>query len=273
MFDFEDVRLFAKPVPVPPFWVRLAGVSYCDATYFVAREHSEITVMEYIVSGTGTLTIGGETLHPSAGDVYILPKGSTHRYAADSKDPWVKIFINVCGTAVPSMLQGFGLQNQVLWQGCQEMYPIFSEMFETVQSNAPADVTMEKLGTLVMKLLWRLSTRRSEHSQEREEAEQLKEYIDANFQQDLTMDEIAGAIYRSNDYANKLFKRRFGITPYAYYIELKVSNAKALLQHTSLSIGQIAERLGYQSTPYFCRQFRRTTGMTASQFRACFRTD
>ena len=84
MFDFEDVRLFAKPVPVPPFWVRLAGVSYCDATYFVAREHSEITVMEYIVSGTGTLTIGGETLHPSAGDVYILPKGSTHRYAADS---------------------------------------------------------------------------------------------------------------------------------------------------------------------------------------------
>ena len=185
----------------------------------------------------------------------------------------MKIFINVCGTAVPSMLQGFGLQNQVLWQGCQEMYPIFSEMFETVQSNAPADVTMEKLGTLVMKLLWRLSTRRSEHSQEREEAEQLKEYIDANFQQDLTMDEIAGAIYRSNDYANKLFKRRFGITPYAYYIELKVSNAKALLQHTSLSIGQIAERLGYQSTPYFCRQFRRTTGMTATQFRACFRTD
>ena len=57
------------------------------------------------------------------------------------------------------------------------------------------------------------------------------------------------------------------MTPYAYYLELRVEKAKALLQHTALSIQQISEKLGYKSGKCFSEQFQYMTGMTATYYR------
>ena len=120
---------------------------------------------------------------------------------------------------------------------------------------------------LVMKLLSRLCEHEARDQRIPDEAQAMKRFIDNHYQQNLSMDEISASIYRSNDYSNKLFKRYYGITPYAYYLDIKMANAKSLLQRTSLSIKQIADRLGYKSDQYFSKQFHKYVGMTASQYR------
>lgn len=273
VFDFEDVRSFVAPKQMPSVWVEMSGLSYCDSTYRIDRVCSDVTVVEYVISGTGSLFVGGNTYHPSAGDIYILHEKSDHSYIADKKDPWVKIFVNLKGTAVPGMLQAFGLHKKALYSGCEELYPVFAELFEATKQDVPTDVIMEQCAMILTKLLSRMSSKVLQELQPTEEAKQLKNFIDSNYQRDLTMNEIASSIFRSNDYANKLFKRFYGNTPYAYYIEAKISHAKALLLHTSLSISQIAERLGYKNDQYFSKQFRKVTGMTATRFRAGFRDE
>lgn len=265
--SYEDIRSFVSPKQLPPVWIDLAGISYCDHTYRINRVHSDVTVIEYIISGTGSLVISGNIHHPSAGDIYILPEGTSHTYEADPKDPWVKIFMNLKGSAVPGLIKAFGLHQKVLYHGCQELYPIFISVFEAAKSDAPTDRIMEQCSMLLAKLLNRMNIMCFSDSQPTDEASQLKIFIDRNYHRDLTVDDIAGSIFRSNDYANKLFKRCYGITPYAYYIEVKIANAKALLLHTSLSVHQIAENLGYKNDQYFSKQFHKIVGMTATRFR------
>lgn len=52
-----------------------------------------------------------------------------------------------------------------------------------------------------------------------------------------------------------------------------IERAKLLLYDTELSIAKIAENLGYSSTEYFIRAFRRNTGVTPRAYRQSFRAD
>jgi YesN/AraC family two-component response regulator len=267
VYKFEDVYSFLIPEETPPFWVEMAGISYCNGSYVVDRDDSDVTVIEYVYKGTGTLRVGQSIYHPEAGDIYILTEKSNHSYRSDSANPWTKMFVNLKGTAVSAIVQAFDLHKKVVYSNCEAMSPIFEDIFELVKKNVPVEQIMEESSMQILKLLTRLCQHEARDRHIPDEAQNLKRFIDNNYQRNLSMDEIAGSIYHSNDYANKLFKRFYGSTPYAYYLEVKMANAKALLQRTNLSIKQIADRLGYKNDQYFSKQFHKSVGVTASQYR------
>lgn len=266
-FACEDAYYFLMPGENPPFWVTHAGISYCDDTYRMKREYSEVTVIEYVYSGTGTLRVEQSEYHPSEGDIYILTEKSKHAYYPDKDNPWTKIYINLRGTAVASIVQAFGLHKKVVYKNCQELRSIFEEIFEVVKKDIEVEQVMEQCAMLVMKLLIRLRQHETQNDDVPDEVQMVKRFIDNNYRKNLTMDEIAAVVYRSNDYVKKQFKQCYGVTPYAYYLDVKITHAKYLLQKTNLPIKQIADRLGYKSDRYFSKRFREITGITATQFR------
>ena len=76
----EDVRFFPTTGTNDPFALMLTGISYCDGTYQIERSGKDVIVLEYIVKGTGTVIVNGKTYTASRGDIYIINKGTTHRY-------------------------------------------------------------------------------------------------------------------------------------------------------------------------------------------------
>jgi AraC-like DNA-binding protein len=67
------------------------------------------------------------------------------------------------------------------------------------------------------------------------------------------------------------FTRRFavdtGLTPERFLIQARIERATQLLRETDMSIGQMAEALGYCDVFHFSRQYRQVTGKTASAHR------
>ena len=100
---WEDKNYFRWVNQLSPFHGELVGFSHCDSTYYQARKESDVTVLEYVTKGTGTLKVNGTTFHPQAGDVYLLPLYSNHIYFTNDNDPWEKYFINIRGN-LPSVL-------------------------------------------------------------------------------------------------------------------------------------------------------------------------
>ena len=131
----EDLCFFLPPAESIPFYAELAGISYCDGTYFQQRRDSPICVLEYVVEGTGTLIINGQKLSASAGDVYILPLGSNHTYYSDEKHPWTKIFLNAGGELAPFLLRAYHLDTQFVFPQCP-VEPLFRELLNI--ANGPA---------------------------------------------------------------------------------------------------------------------------------------
>lgn len=68
-------------------------------------------------------------------------------------------------------------------------------------------------------------------------------------------------------YLTTLFSSVEGITIEKYAILQRVEKAKELLMYDELSLGQIADQLGYSSVQHLSQQFKKITGLTPSHFK------
>ncbi len=92
------------------------------------------------------------------------------------------------------------------------------------------------------------------------------DYIHAHLQQDLSVKEIAAIAQISQYHFLRLFKQKMGITLHQYILQRRVERAKALLQHSPLSLADIALRVGFCDQSHLTRAFKRMVGMTPRQF-------
>lgn len=85
-------------------------------------------------------------------------------------------------------------------------------------------------------------------------------------EEERTVEEIARACNVSASCLRKKFKAREGVTLAAYRVREKIGRAKYLLEATDLSLAEIADTLGFYDVPYFCKVFKRITGVTPRGF-------
>ena len=92
-------------------------------------------------------------------------------------------------------------------------------------------------------------------------------YIEQHMKDGLSLTGAAEFVYMSPAYLSRVFKEETGENYNNYVTRKRVEIAKRLLLESDLQIQEICEEVGYQDVHYFIRQFRRSTGMSPSQFR------
>ena len=68
-------------------------------------------------------------------------------------------------------------------------------------------------------------------------------------------------------YLSSLFSDVEGRTIENFFIEQRIEKAKELLDHGQMTLSEIAFELGYSNTAYLSTQFKKTTGITATDFK------
>lgn len=92
-------------------------------------------------------------------------------------------------------------------------------------------------------------------------------FIQENFAEKLTLEEIADAASVSTRECLRCFQSSIHQTPTDYLIEYRVQASKKLLETTQLPITEIALRCGFNSNSYYTRIFRRSCGKTPNAYR------
>ena len=92
-------------------------------------------------------------------------------------------------------------------------------------------------------------------------------YINHHFTESITVDKIAAELYLNKNYIAHVFKEETGYSLISYAILLRANRAKVLLTKTDRSITQIATECGYDDFTYFSRQFKKTVGVSPSEYR------
>ena len=97
------------------------------------------------------------------------------------------------------------------------------------------------------------------------------EYVQYNMMTDNMKTNLSDLITKKleRDYntLSTLFSSVEGVTIEHYLILQKIEKAKELLKYNELSLAEVAYRLGYSSVPHLSSQFKKTTGLTVSQFK------
>ena len=63
------------------------------------------------------------------------------------------------------------------------------------------------------------------------------------------------------------FRRYTGLTPYQYFLQLRIHRAKELLSDPDVQVKEVAARLRFDNQYYFARLFKKKTGVTPSAWR------
>lgn len=97
--------------------------------------------------------------------------------------------------------------------------------------------------------------------------EKAKQFIAEHYHQSLTLESIAQHVYLSPVYLSFLFKQVEGVNLSDHLTEVRLEQAKRLLQQSSLKTYEVALRTGYQDEKYFSRLFKKKTSLTPTEFR------
>jgi AraC family transcriptional regulator of arabinose operon len=96
---------------------------------------------------------------------------------------------------------------------------------------------------------------------------QARQNIEARYDESLDLEELAHTAHLSKPYFCTAFRRAFGVTPINYLIQRRMEAAAVLLRDTSLDVGEVGRRVGYDDSFHFSKLFKRYLGMPPSQFR------
>lgn len=94
-----------------------------------------------------------------------------------------------------------------------------------------------------------------------------KEYIDNNYDTDLTLTQVAKYIYLSDSYFAHSFKDKFGISPKSYILKVRIEAAKEYLSNTDTKVADVAKMVGFSSQQRFNDIFRKHEGITPLNYR------
>jgi len=95
------------------------------------------------------------------------------------------------------------------------------------------------------------------------------EFIEAYYDQPITITDIAYEINLSAGHLAHRFKERMGVTLIEYLTNMRIERAKNLLLTTDRKCCNLYYEVGYNSQAYFARKFKEVVGMSPAQFRAC----
>ncbi|MFE1630701.1 helix-turn-helix domain-containing protein [Brevibacillus reuszeri] len=92
-------------------------------------------------------------------------------------------------------------------------------------------------------------------------------YIDAHYNQQLRLNQLAELVHSSSRQLQRWFKQQKQIGPMEYVIKIRMKHAAQLLQHTAATIHEIAESIGYRNAFYFSRAFKKYYGFSPLYYR------
>lgn len=94
-----------------------------------------------------------------------------------------------------------------------------------------------------------------------------KEYVAANYANEISLESAANHVYLSPDYFSRLFKQYTGSNFTDYVAEMRIQKALDYLRNPQFKIYEVGSIVGYKNTKYFFKLFKKHTGYTPTEYR------
>ena len=240
-----------------------------------ARTHY---LFHYIISGTGLFMADDDDGHTvtyqiKSGQGFMIFPGQITTYVADKDLPWEYVWLEFDGLRAKETLSIAGLTKDtpVYHADSREMREVMmSEMLYIAQHGDLSPLHL--IGHLY---LFMDALTRSVSSLRISKGGRLRDFyiheaiaiIDQNFQNDISVEEIADNCGLNRSYFSKIFKEAVGRTPQAFLLHYRMTKAAELLKLTQLSISDISKAVGYDNPLHFSRAYKNVYGVSPRDWR------
>lgn len=194
-------------------------------------------------------------------------------YIADNDTPWEYVWIEFDGLRAKAVVEaaGFDFDNPVYKVRSKELREeMMKEMNYIVENSSLSPLHLIGHLYLFTDYLVRstegINVKHSSNLRDFYIHEAL-EFIDHNFQNYISVEDIADVCGLNRSYFGKIFKEAIGKSPQEFLISYRMIKATELLMLTKLSIGDIGSAVGYDNQLHFSRAFKSVYGISPKQWR------
>lgn len=235
----------------------------------------------YVTQGQGTHTIDLVTYDLKPGSLFFMAPGQVHHWQLSADAAGILLFFDpdfyLFRYPGPRLFEYpfFTARHApvlYLSPGEEELFPLFGRMAREAAAPAPHqdDVLCAYLH-IVLELAARHTLAPATLNHEpRHGLQLLREFgthLTQHFRRSRAVQEYAQLLHISPNHLNALCRRHLGKTASQLIQERVVLEAQRLLTHSTHTIAQIADALGFEDASYFGRYFRKHTGHTPEHYR------
>lgn len=253
-----------------PVYLTSVGIYYEES--MISRE-SGYEDFQWIqtISGTGELYYNNQRYLVTPNTGLLIPAHVPHSYRRVS-DHWITHWYSFNGSQMQTLLKNLELTELTIItpkDGLQLAHDI-EEIFSLATTNYFSNSF--KISTRLYQTLDSIYASFCDNGSVRtgSKASQLNiaiAYIQQNYMNDLSIDEIAETIHVSPQYLCRIFKEQLSLRPFEYVQQVRIDKAKSLLlQSPTPKIESILESVGFQNPSYFTSTFKKKEKMTPRDF-------
>ena len=249
-----------------PLLITRSGCARWVGERSYARDNSEATVLELILSGNAIYVEDHQAHTVNAGEVVILRKKSQHSYSTGPAGFVHKRYINIEGPALDTVLRAAGLANQnvVAAAHARRLAHLFRSAGRMLKQRG-SDFRIE-LACLAFRIITELG--QSVVAQRPYAVTKALAFMQAHAAGRIRLSQLTKVARMSETHFCSIFKQHTGQAPLQYFLGIKLAQAKRMLAETDATITQIAKATGASDAMYFSRQFKKHTGTSPTTWRA-----
>ncbi|MBM6775565.1 AraC family transcriptional regulator [Olsenella profusa] len=254
------------------------GRKACEPGHAFGPARRSHYLFHYVISGSGTLLAtnenGVETSYQlSGGEGFLIFPGQVNTYVADLADPWEYIWVEFDGIRVKEDLElaGLSMSSPIYRAHSTELCVRMVDEMRYLVANRDAS-PLHLIGHTYLFLDYLL--RSVEHIQSSPSSKlqdfyirEALDFVTKNFDQDITVEDMARQVGLNRSYFGKVFKAAMGKSPQQYLIGYRMTKAAELLKLTTLPIGEVARTVGYPNQLHFSRAFKGAYGVSPRDWR------
>lgn len=285
VLDYRNADAANSLLPRPSIlassgWSDLHLELFEEPKFEIAEHQHTLHVIACGLSGgaTGERWLDGtmERERRHVGDIAIIPAGISHRCNWNITAEFMVLAIE------PALLQQVGqdivngdrieLMPQFMSQQDVLMQGIFATLREELEfgklgGNLLVDSLKTTLAIHLLRNYCVTQPKLSSYSDglSKSALRKVTDYIHHHLYQDLKLTDLSAIAQISPYHFLRLFKQQMGITPHQYILQCRIEKAKHLLQHSTMSISEIAMQTGFCDQSHLTRCFKRAVGATPKQ--------
>ena len=257
----------------------ISSAKYGGDWHSVQHTHN-CSELFYVIEGQGQFLIENRTYPVSAYDLVIVNPNVYHTEVSLNASPLKYIVLGVEGLELAAVDEENNTNFCIInFKNHREniLLCLQNMLSEIEKKHTGYEIVCQDLMEILIVLLGRQTNFSTILAPVSKKTSRLcgftKRYIDAHYQENITLDQLAEVSHVSKYHLAHAFTEEYGISPINYLISKRILEAEHLLKTTDFSLSLISNTTGFSSSSYFAQIFKKQKGMSPTEFRKLSRKE